>query len=318
MDASPMLSAVVQSTVLQIIGSVTSYYLSSGAYDALWDDPGFRDWWATVTNLNATTAAAPTTSANNGTAMALFNTTGSSSSSSSDSSSCTMPEHNPNSLSGWRMPKQILGVLVMSALLYIWAVSVERAFPTRPRGVEGGELDSAAYPKREKVVVELSEDHEEEVVKRWIARGRVRRSSISWCNTLIKWLLDIVVRAGLEGMIWDLLMALMDRKVSNTSREFWKELFRSCVGGWIAFWIRGGPLVSFVSFVIIPAHKRIVFESAFYLASSAFIRWLLPKAAAWAIKTDKIQDLFLKQIEATKHIRQHKKWAAEGRLLDEL
>lgn len=216
---------VVQSTVFQIIGAIASYHLSTGAYDGLWEDPVFRDWWSAIGNQtspgqSATTAADITTSANNDTAMALFHTT----STSSSRSSYTIPETDPEFLDGWLVPKQILSTLLTSALLYLRAVALERAFLTRPRGVEGG---GDANPKREKVVVvELSEEHEEEVVKRWIARGRVRRASVSWRNTLVKWLLEVTVRAALDDMLWVLLMALMDGKTWNTSGEFWGNIFQ--------------------------------------------------------------------------------------------
>ncbi|KAK7926773.1 hypothetical protein PG985_003771 [Apiospora marii] len=236
MDASPMLSAVVQATILHIIGVIVSSRFSAGAYDEVWEDPVFRDYWAVMGNLttplpagqNATAAAAAAaaaaataTSTNNSTAMALLNPT-STNSSSNSSSFYTTPDHpGPEQWSWWYIPNRILTTLLMNALLYLWAVGLERAFPTRPRG------DLSAVPKREKVVVELSEEHEEEVVKQWIARGRVRRSSISWCNTLIKWLLDVTVRATLEVLLWGLLVHLLDGKVWDTPGEFWGDVIQA-------------------------------------------------------------------------------------------
>ncbi|KAK8033652.1 hypothetical protein PG991_003050 [Apiospora marii] len=327
MDASPMLSAVVQATILHIIGVIVSSRFSAGAYDEVWEDPVFRDYWAVMGNLttplpagqNATAAAAAAaaaaataTSTNNSTAMALLNPT-STNSSSNSSSFYTTPDHpGPEQWSWWYIPNRILTTLLMNALLYLWAVGLERAFPTRPRG------DLSAVPKREKVVVELSEEHEEEVVKQWIARGRVRRSSISWCNTLIKWLLDVTVRATLEVLLWGLLVHLLDGKVWDTPGEFWGDVIQMGVGSWIAFWITGGPLISLVSLVIVPAPKRIVFENALNLASSVFFHWFLSKAAAWVIKQDVVQEFLRSSIEAAKDMEQHKRWAEKGRLLDEL
>lgn len=91
-----------------------------------------------------------------------------------------------------------------------------------------------------------------------------------------------------------------------------------CLESYVVFWITGRPLVSFASLVIIPVPKRIVVESAFWLASSVFIQWLLPKAAAWVIHHDGIQQAFLKSLETAKDLEQREKWVEKGRLLDEL
>lgn len=76
-------------------------------------------------------------------------------------------------------------------LRHYWHLLLERCFPTRPRGVE---ID---YTGKEKAGIHTDEGQEEEVVKRWIAQGKVRRSSISWWNTFIKWVLN-----GTVGDLW--------------------------------------------------------------------------------------------------------------------
>ncbi|KAK8060674.1 hypothetical protein PG996_010604 [Apiospora saccharicola] len=290
MDTSDMLSAVVQATVLQVFGGLAAYFLSAGAYDGLWADPVFRDWWSMLgnqtspvldgQNATAAAAAATSTSANNNTVMALLNMTSTNYSSDGRFSYPTL-EPNPESLPEWQLPKKILAVMLTSALIYLWAVEV--------------------------------------VVERWIAKGRVRRSSISWYNTMIKWLLEIVARAMLEGVVVDLSMALMNGKAWNTPEDFWGDIILSCVKSWIGFWGSGGPFVSLVSLIIIPAPNRLVFESAFYMALSIFVQWLLLRIISWAIKTDAVQDFFLKQLEAATDIElEGNYWAETGRLLDEL
>ncbi|KAK7957953.1 hypothetical protein PG988_012801 [Apiospora saccharicola] len=330
MDTSDMLSAVVQATVLQVFGGLAAYFLSAGAYDGLWADPVFRDWCSMLgnqtspvldgQNATAAAAAATSTSANNNTVMALLNMTSTNYSSDGRFSYPTL-EPNPESLPEWQLPKKILAVMLTSALIYLWAVGLEWAFPTRPRGIQDGEANPPTTPntKRETVIIELSEKQEEVVVERWIAKGRVRRSSISWYNTMIKWLLEIVARAMLEGVVVDLSMALMNGKAWNTPEDFWGDIILSCVKSWIGFWGSGGPFVSLVSLIIIPAPNRLVFESAFYMALSIFVQWLLLRIISWAIKTDAVQDFFLKQLEAATDIElEDNYWAETGRLLDEL
>jgi hypothetical protein len=79
--------------------------------------------------------------------------------------------------------------LILSALQYWWLIWLERMLPARPR------YRDVPYQRNEKV--EENEDREEEVVKRWIAQGRVRRASLNWCNTFLKWMLQVTV-----GKFW--------------------------------------------------------------------------------------------------------------------
>ena len=76
------------------------------------------------------------------------------------------------------MPKGVLGFLVLGVLGYYWHVALERGFPTRPMGVE---IDYSRTGKRgEKIDGSMGENEgqEEEVIKRWIAQGKVRRSTV--------------------------------------------------------------------------------------------------------------------------------------------
>lgn len=76
----------------------------------------------------------------------------------------------------------LIAVALTSFIGYHWNILLERWFPSRPRG-------TAPAPSARLVVGD--EQMEEEVIKKWIASGRVQRSSISWTNTLAKGLLDI-------------------------------------------------------------------------------------------------------------------------------
>ncbi|KAK8052469.1 hypothetical protein PG993_003854 [Apiospora rasikravindrae] len=311
MAGSQMSTAVLQSTVLQTIGEIAAHHISEGAYDDSWDDPVFMDWSVEVLNRTA-----PFSARHQAAAAALANSSSTALAANTTSSLDAIPEPNlAKSFYGHHLPRGMIACLLMSTLFYLWAVALERAFPTRPRGAEGD--TTAPYPKEEKVVVELSEEHEEEVVKRWIARGRVRRSSISWCNTLIKWLLEVVVRAALEGVILDLFDALVDGKWEKYAKAWW-GIPKSCFDGWTNFWLTGGPLVSFASLVIVPAPQRVVAEGAFYMFAKVFVQWLLPKFAAWLIRQDAAQKMFREQTQTVREVAQQKKWTEKGRLMEEL
>ena len=80
-------------------------------------------------------------------------------------------------------------MLLLSALQYWWLIWLERMLPARPRYRD--------LVVRHEEKVEESEDREEEVVKKWIAQGRVHRASLNWRNTFLKWVLQMTI-----GISW--------------------------------------------------------------------------------------------------------------------
>jgi hypothetical protein len=86
------------------------------------------------------------------------------------------------------LPRQVVTFLIMSVLQYWWYIALEKMLPARP-----SRYTSTEKPQLQEKLSEDSEDREEEVVKRWIAQGRVRRASLNWCNTFLKWILDMTV-----------------------------------------------------------------------------------------------------------------------------
>lgn len=85
------------------------------------------------------------------------------------------------------LPIDVFAHLVMCTLQYYWLLWLAHILPARSR--------------RRSVIVkekgEMSEDREEEVIKKWIAQGRVHRASLNWCNTFFKWVLNLTV-----GRVW--------------------------------------------------------------------------------------------------------------------
>lgn len=88
-----------------------------------------------------------------------------------------------------RFPREIFVYLVISSLQYWWFLALEKKWPVRPR------YNDVSYQQEEKF--DDNEDREEKVVKKWIAQGRVKRASLNWCNTFLKWVLDLTI-----GRLW--------------------------------------------------------------------------------------------------------------------
>ena len=85
------------------------------------------------------------------------------------------------------VPRNLVFDIIVHVLNYDWQIWLERTFPARPKG-------SKAASKYVKDKTGENEDVEEEIVKKWIAQGKVRRASISWCNTFTKWIIDLLAR----------------------------------------------------------------------------------------------------------------------------
>jgi hypothetical protein len=72
---------------------------------------------------------------------------------------------------------------IITILQYWWFIALEKQWPARPR------YKDVAHQQEG----EDNEDREEKVVKKWIAQGRVNRATLNWCNTFLKWLLDLTI-----------------------------------------------------------------------------------------------------------------------------
>lgn len=85
--------------------------------------------------------------------------------------------------------RTLLYAAVASAVGYYWNLWLERRLPARPRG----DLSSVNHDK----LADGDEQLEEKIVEKWIASGKIKRASLSFWNTLAKWLLDISVGRAL-------------------------------------------------------------------------------------------------------------------------
>lgn len=194
-----MQSTVIQCIILTFLTLIVSHELGRNTFDSVWDDPMFKNLTAT---FNMTSVKTNATTPGNATVIIP-----------------TKGDH-PLSLQTESFYTKSLWVEIfiyslLCPLNYYWHIYLERCFPVRPRGVE---ID---YSKSEKSGLDVNEGEEEEVVQRWIAQGKVRRSSISWWNTFAKWILDrtvgnlcsIALHYWLEGL-------LRSRSSSHMSQKF--------------------------------------------------------------------------------------------------
>ncbi|KAK4541401.1 hypothetical protein LTR36_008002 [Oleoguttula mirabilis] len=85
------------------------------------------------------------------------------------------------------LPPDLLVCAPLTLLAYKWQCWLERTFPGRPRGNQNAIKQAG---EKEEIAFSDDEQLEEEIMRKLIAKGKVRRSSISWCNTLMKWFID--------------------------------------------------------------------------------------------------------------------------------
>jgi hypothetical protein len=176
-----MQSAVLQYMALATFTMILNHELNRNAYDSVWADPVLKNFTDTLNSTyNANTAHIK-----NATALTSLNNT---SISHNDTSynititgikNATTPPlwEEAEAFYAKQLPRSIAAFMVLGVLSYYWHVGLERLFPTRPRGVEI-DYSRTGMGKGEKDVGD-NEGQEEEVIKRWIAQGKVRRSSVS-------------------------------------------------------------------------------------------------------------------------------------------
>jgi hypothetical protein len=91
----------------------------------------------------------------------------------------------PESFYTQTLPMKLVIFFLLAPLQYWWLIWLERILPARPKRRDASHQQSTNIGD--------NEDREEEIVKKWIARGMVRRASLNWCNTFLKWVLDMTV-----------------------------------------------------------------------------------------------------------------------------
>lgn len=194
MAPSTMLSALLQNVVLTTLYQLVEHHFDdNGTFYGLWENEGVRNY---TQILNSTAHDAV------GKSLAMKNMTRPAHNSTATAhSGPTVPEASP--------VRYIFVSALAFPLLYFWHIWLERTFPARPRGV------AIAQSTKKKVKVNDDFDdelREEAVVRRWVAQGKVRRSSLSVWNTLIKWLFHLTAGRVWYDAVWQVLSKVIATK----------------------------------------------------------------------------------------------------------
>jgi hypothetical protein len=190
MTRSHMVPAVLQTVILSACALVVSHHLLSNAINNASNNELWQNITTTFENAaNASAQASFKGKANNQTFSnhsTTFNETAFNNSmkgffsSDSDSESFYLKT----------LPRELFLLILLSPLYYYWQIWLERFLP-------GRSSVTALMPAGEKSEVGEGDSREEEIVQKWIAQGKVRRASLSWWNTFVKWVLNLTV-----GTLW--------------------------------------------------------------------------------------------------------------------
>lgn len=183
---SQMFRAVVQTVLLSVIASVISQHLLSNAYENISQHALFKNFTDAMDliesqHLDDAPSGVNVTAGGNGTllnATSAFNET--------KGFNITSADLGLDNRTFYRetLPLEIFYLILLSPLYYMWHLWLERKFPARPK---------ATLPFEHDLKGGENSLQEEEVIQKWIASGKIRRSSLSWWNTFVKWILNLIL-----------------------------------------------------------------------------------------------------------------------------
>ena len=199
-----MISAVIQTVFLIACRLIISRNLQASAEGKLTSNDLYKNWTQVVElAINASKASNHTTPTIQASSLhtVFSNDTGVNSTLTNTSVS------NSEESFYWRtLPRDVFTCIIITILGYYWQIWLERTFPARTRPSE--KVVSEKFAERD------DESREEEVVKKWIAQGKIRRASLSWWNTFVKWVLDVVIGGLWTASVYCLLDRLLKMKSS--------------------------------------------------------------------------------------------------------
>ncbi|KAJ6788821.1 hypothetical protein PWT90_02824 [Aphanocladium album] len=165
--------------------------------------------------------------------------------------------------------RSFISAAATAAVAYYWNIFLERRLPARPRGTSSAETecknDTAAAAAM--AAGEDNEQVEEQIVKKWIATGRVNRASLNTTNTVTKWLLDISVGRALLQLTARLTSEALHLKQPS---EVMKHIPRGVFWDTLRYAIGPNAIGSLLSMMLLPAAQRVLFAVAFSTACSVF------------------------------------------------
>ncbi|KAK7751162.1 hypothetical protein SLS62_006846 [Diatrype stigma] len=284
MSLSGMWVATAQTTALTALTKIFRHEAGRWQYSSVWENEAFANFTreAVIFLANGTDTEASVQS--NGTIL-LNGTTIDWLPTSLGGSGHFATEESPYWYYISELPRALLLSCLTCALCYWWQVWLEHRLPGRSRRVE---IVKQSGPGDEKV--EGGEDgREEQVVKRWIAQGKVQRSSLSWGNTLLKWILDITIGETCLRLVHSTLEMMMDRKPFSEITSYWElsQLTTNMLMSFISLW----PLYMFISHAVIPVQRRLPVRAAVFLLYTILFEALFRAAISWLINSELAQGL---------------------------
>ncbi|KAI0505475.1 hypothetical protein F5B22DRAFT_525690 [Xylaria bambusicola] len=184
--------------------------------------------------------------------------------------------------------------LFLGPLLYAWHIWLERLFPTR-RSARQDKVYTDA--KQKDADITFAEDtREEQVIQKWLRQGKIRRASLSWPNTFAKWALQWTIGRYWTDNARELLDALLRRQSLS------KSLFMptTYVFYWFTRRLTAAPLCTMLSFLMVPASKRLSFMSGVTLLWNALLVLMLNLLAPRVIQTEWVQGYLFNMTEEIK------------------
>lgn len=144
------------------------------------------------------------------------------------------------------LPRDLAIQLMLFLANYQWQCLLERWLPTRPQG--------SNFTAQEKAKVTDDDDMmEDEVMRRLIAKGKVRRASISWCNVFLKWLINNTITFSVIALAYHVIDEVSHLR---SPLQIWKDLLLVCISNFFSeislseihrvpssrWWFIGSPL----------------------------------------------------------------------------
>ncbi|KAK5130185.1 hypothetical protein LTR08_002394 [Meristemomyces frigidus] len=190
------------------------------------------------------------------------------------------------------LPRDLFTLLPLTLVAYLWQGWLESTFPGRQRQRFSPDAARQAGEKKGRAA-DSDEELEQEIMHRLIAKGKVRRASISWFNTLVKWSLDNTL-----GVLFFQSAATMlsgSLKLQGV-RKSWSELsvIRILLGRLFSTEL----LVSFIGFIIVPVQYRLPFAASVDLVVDFFFYAFLHVCIPWAMSREMMQDVLRNATES--------------------
>jgi hypothetical protein len=194
MPSSTMWTNVLQATAIFTFSEIIIHHISNDMVEQITNNEGYANFTNAMNNsmsFNSTNDAPRRLTIDAGGAANITSSLNRTTSLVNKQATNSMFSMTGNSEEPFysTLPREVFIHFVLYTLQYCWFIGLEKMLPARPKRRE------VLHEGKEKV--EENEDREEEVVKKWVAQGRVRRASLNWCNTFLKWMINMTV-----GRLW--------------------------------------------------------------------------------------------------------------------